>query len=243
MAPLVSIIVISKDDPRGLRLTLDSIASQAFEDAEVVLVVKGGSEQVDPAEFGLGRVQRLVQQGSGISNAFNEGLACARGRWINFLNGGDAYRGPAVLHGLQPLLTTEGHDLVAGRAQDLHTGVMIPRDHSFRARDLELVSHQATFFERRLFEAHGTYSPAFRIRMDFEWMLRLRADATSVAWVDDVLVAFEGQGISSTQPWRSCQEELRALRLHGRGALRMARLLLLMLPFRVVRAQARRMLA
>jgi putative colanic acid biosynthesis glycosyltransferase len=241
MPPLVSIIVISKDDEPGLLVTLTSIAEQDYDDAEVVLIVKGGSERVDLARFALPRVRRVIQRGTGISDAFNQGLEHARGRWVNFLNGGDSYRGPDVLNSLDPVLRDGGYSMVAGRAQDLRTGVMIPRDRSFNSRDIELVSHQATFFDRQLFAVHGRYSPMFQVRMDFEWMLRMPPD-TAVVWLDCSIVNFEGQGVSSTQPWRSCREELQALRLHGRGAIRIARLLLVTLPFRLLRAQLRRIL-
>jgi glycosyltransferase involved in cell wall biosynthesis len=240
-APLVTVIVITKDDPAGLRATLQSIAQQSAADAEVVIVAKGSSLPVAPSGFGLPAEPVLIEQSSaGISAAFNEGIARARGRWLNFLNGGDSYRDAGVLQRMRPHLELPEPRIVAARARDRLSGIHIPRDHTFAARNVELVSHQASFFRRELFERLGGYSPDFRIRMDFEWMLRVPAD-TEVAWVDDTIVEFEGGGISSTQPLRSCLEEYSALQRHPRGPLRVAALFGLYLPLRIGRHALRRL--
>lgn len=237
-APLLTVIVISKDDPAGLRRSLDSIAEQRFDDLEVVVVATGSSAQVEISAWRTLSLRKLVQGSRGISNAFNEGIAAARGRWLNFLNGGDAYQGGAVLRSIEGTLRNASASLVTGRARDVHTGVMIPRDRSFHGRNVELVSHQATFFRKHLFDQFGGYDPGYGIRMDFEWMLRLPARSPAV-WTDEVLVSFEGKGISTTRPWQSCLEERRAIRRHRPGVVRELKLLALYLPFRLLRAQWR----
>lgn len=235
--PWLTVIVISKDDLRGLAATLRSIESQTVLPDEVVLVTKGDSDRIRLADFALPATRHEVQQDKGISAAFNLALSMASGEWVNFLNGGDTYSHPDVLAALQPRLV-EGLDIVAARARDRLAGNLIPRDLYFQGRRIDQVSHQATLFRRALFERHGGYSVDFKIRMDFEWMLRV-ADDARVDWIDDVLFEFEGGGASSIDPVRSCREELDALRRHHAPWPRRARLLGLYLPFRVVRGWAR----
>jgi hypothetical protein len=64
-------------------------------------------------------------------------------------------------------------------------------------------------------------------------------DTTRLRWLDEELVVFEGGGVSTMSPWRSCMEELSALRLHRRSAARIARLVAMQLPFRLARAALR----
>ena len=237
MPTTLSVIVISKDDLAGLSGTLRSIAAQSMPPDEVVVVTKGDSDRIRMADFALPPARHAVQQDKGISAAFNLALSLAGGQWINFLNGGDAYAQREVLAAVRPRLA-EGIDIVAGRARDRIAGNLIPRDLYFRSRRVDQVSHQASFFQRALFEQHGSYSPDFRIRMDFEWMLRV-AEHARVDWFDAVLVDFEGGGASSIHPWRSCREELDALRRHRAPWSRRARLLGLYLPFRVARGWVR----
>jgi glycosyltransferase involved in cell wall biosynthesis len=238
-ALLLTVVVISRDDPDGLRRTLRSIAQQSVPDIEVVVVARGSSMSAAGEPLPV-QSTWIEQQADGISAAFNDGLARARGTWVNFLNGGDRYADSMVLQRMRARLESAGPAIVAARAQDARSGVRIPRDRSFAARNLELVSHQASFFRRELFGRLGPYSPDFRIRMDFEWMLRVPA-GTPAAWVDEFIVDFEGGGISSTRPVASCLEEYRALRRHRRGALRIARLLAFYLPLRVGRQVLRRL--
>jgi hypothetical protein len=181
-----------------------------------------------------------VQQSSaGISAAFNEGLGRAAGEWINFLNGGDCYADATVLERMRPGLRS-AEMIVTARAADRSTGIRIPRDRSFQRRDLELVAHQASFFRKKLFQVHGAYSADYRIRMDFEWMLRIPPQ-TPVRWLDEVIVDFEGGGISTVRPVSNSLEELKALRQHRRGLGRVASLLAVYLPVRVCRHFARKL--
>lgn len=236
---LLTIVVISKDDPRGLERTLRSIERQSFRGYEVVVIPKGTSGGFDTSMLDLPRIITVQQTSAGISEAFNEGIRQASGEWINFLNGGDSYADGAVLErmhaGLVPALA-----VATARAQDRSTGIRIPRDRTFAQRNLELVAHQASFFRRELFERHGLYSSDFRIRMDFEWMLRLPRE-TAVLWLDDVIVDFEGGGISTARPVGNSLEELRALRRHHRGLLRVAALLGVYLPMRAFRHMLRKL--
>ncbi len=236
---LLSIVTISKDDPEGLLRTLRSIEAQCSRDCEVVVVASGTSALLDVADFQLPRLVFLQQPSVGISAAFNEGLRAASGAWINFLNGGDCFTDSSVLARIQPCLA--GADaIVTARARIPGTGIRIPRDSVFARRDIELIAHQASFFRRELFERHGRYAPEFRIRMDFEWMLRL-PHQTPAVWLDDVIVDFEGGGVSTMRPLANSMEELRALRRHHRGMPRIAALLALYMPVRALRYMLRKL--
>ena len=233
MTQRLTVIVISKDDLPGLTSTLRSIEAQRVPPAEVVVVTKGDSDRIRLPDFVLPAVRHKVQHDNGISGAFNLALSMTSGDWINFLNGGDTYSNADALATLGRRLRKD-LDIVAGRARDRLAGNLIPRDLYFNARRVDHVSHQASLFRRALFERHGGYSVDFKIRMDFEWMLRVK-DEVRVDWIDTVLFEFEGGGISSIDPVRSCREELDALRRHRAPWPQRARLLGLYLPFRVVR--------
>ncbi len=237
MEQSLTVIVISKDDLSGLTLTLRSIEAQRVPPTEIVVVTKGDSDRIGLADFALSGVRHKVQEDKGISAAFNLALYMASGEWVVFLNGGDTFSNADVLATLQPRLRAD-LDIVTGRARDRLAGNLFPRDPFFKARRVDQVAHQASVFRRALFERHGGYSPDFKIRMDFEWMLRVDKKVR-VEWIDEVLADFEGGGLSSINPVRSCREELEALRRHRAPLLRRARLLGLYLPFRVIRGWVR----
>ncbi len=100
-APIVSVIVATRDRPATLPDTLRSIASQTFEDFEVIVVDDGSSEKT-LAEYeaifsGLDdrfRVERPpapTPWGSGPGVARNRGIHAARGRYLAFCDDDDVW--------------------------------------------------------------------------------------------------------------------------------------------------------
>jgi glycosyltransferase involved in cell wall biosynthesis len=230
----ISVIVISKDDISGLKKTLQSIECQRIHPNEVIIVTKGASNNIRLEDFKIqAYLRHVVQKDNGISSAFNLALTFAKEEWVNFLNGGDVYADSEVLARLNSK-SFEDIDIIAGRAFDNSSKNIIPRDLYFKKNRLDQISHQASFFRREMFERFGGYSQNFRIRMDFEWMLRLD-DMVRVIWLDELLINFEGGGASSIYPMLSCLEEYSALCRHNHSFLRRARLMLLFLPYRIVR--------
>lgn len=237
----ISVIVISKDDIPGLINTLHSIERQRISPSEVIVVTKGQSNNIRLEDFKIrANLRHLLQEDSGISSAFNLALSVAQEEWVNFLNGGDVYADSGVLVRMHSK-SFEDIDIVAGRAYDKSSKNLIPRDLYFEKKRLDQISHQASFFRRKMFQRFGGYSPDFRIRMDFEWMLRLDSKVR-VIWIDEILINFEGGGASSIFPVRSCLEEYNVLQLHNHSFLKRGRLLLLFLPYRVIRNLIRRYL-
>jgi glycosyltransferase involved in cell wall biosynthesis len=230
----ITVLVISKDDLTGLRETLNSIASQHTPPDELIVVTKGDSDNIRLADYALPRgLKHVIQKDKGISAAFNLGLSIASCEWINFLNGGDIYAHPDVLTTFKPRLH-EGVDILAGRALDVNAKNLIPRDIYFISKRIDQISHQASLFRLALFKQFGGYSLDYHVRMDFEWMLRVSSNVR-VAWINEDLVNFKGRGVSSINPVRSCQEELKALRLHNASWSKCLILLGFYMPFRTLR--------
>lgn len=237
MSPTVSIITISKDDPDGLGASVASALDQTFTDFELIVVRSGRSQQL-----ALPEDPRLIVRDTparGISHALNEGLQTARGTWVQFLNGGDSY---ASRDALQILSEHTGSPvgLVSSFAQVGRRAFTIPRRRLRPGKDSFIyVSHQATLFRAALFDQFGTFSPGIRIHMDLEWLTRLPPQ-TRYKFLDRVTVNFDPHGISATEVVSSSIEEADILWRSPHYRARAPWVLLLLLPFRVVRKVYRR---
>ncbi len=91
-APLVSVIVRTKDRPALLRHALSSLVCQTYPNIEIIVVNDGGEDvSVLVEEFGKYRpVQHVAHKTSkGPAAAGNAGLAEAKGKYINFLDDDD----------------------------------------------------------------------------------------------------------------------------------------------------------
>ena len=99
MTRLISVITVNRNDAPGLRATARSVVAQARPPDEW-LVVDGGSTD-DSLEV-IRQFERWIDSWSsaadhGVYDAMNQGLRRARGRYVIFMNGGDAFARPDSL--------------------------------------------------------------------------------------------------------------------------------------------------
>jgi glycosyltransferase involved in cell wall biosynthesis len=211
--PLVSVITVVLNDREGLSATLDSVRAQDHPGIEHVAIDGGSSD--GSAELLKERSADLAHAVSepdrGISDAFNKGLAAARGQWINFLNAGDTFEDEhsvscAAAHFGVPAVVTGFSRFGESR---------LPR-HPCSNRNVltrrAKLSHQASFVHRDIFEACGHFDTDYAVRMDYEFFLRALA-RFDLVFVDAILARFELGGISS-QSSHFFAEELRANHAH-----------------------------
>lgn len=234
----ISIIVISKDDPVGLKRTIASIIEQIQLPKEIIAITKGSSDGVlKTIDCGF-NLRVLSQSGGGISSALNLGVEESTGDWLIFLNGGDYFSRSDSLRILANYMD-EDFEIITARSLDSTTNIMIPRDIYFYNLKVDYISHQSTLFKKDLFLINGCYKESYKIRMDYEWMLRLHSKY-NVKWINEVIVNFQGNGISSTQPLSSCLEECNALFSNGKN-IQAIKIFFIMMPFRLLRANYRKL--
>jgi glycosyltransferase len=217
--------------------TLRSVLAQDLPGLEYV-VIDGASTDGTLAVIDRyrDRVQRLVSEpDGGIAHAFNKGIAASSGRWLLMLNAGDALVGP---HALRALLSRarEGVSILTARAR-LGT-IVVPR---WRIDDRQgllmkaYVSHQATLVHRDVYRRHGGYDASFRIRMDFDFFLRV-LQHERLTFVDEVLVDYLPGGLSGRDARLFWTEGVRALDKNRCGAWTRLQFEMLRLATRVLDA-------
>ena len=242
--PLVTVLTVTLNHASGLSRTIASVAAQQGVDFEYV-VVDGASRDETEQVAKHPRVDVFLSKPDrGISHAFNRGIELASGRWLLFLNAGDCFADAGALSRLTALAPTSA-DIVSGCADTGARGVFPRQAPPARgpARARARLAHQATLIPLELFDRFGRFDESFRIRMDYEWFLRV-LDHVKVVWTPEVIVTYELGGVSS-DPRRAFQQEIEALAaelVHARSGLSRVGLLLLGGPLALVRALAKRVL-
>jgi glycosyltransferase involved in cell wall biosynthesis len=243
--PTVTVITVALNHARGLARTIASVAAQRGVDLEYVVIDGGSSDDTEQVAKHPRVDVFFSKPDRGISHAFNRGIDLARGRWLLFLNAGDALTGADALARLLAHAPPGPPVIVSGQADSGAKGrfpARGPRPDDPPRRRVHL-AHQATLIPRALFDRHGRYDESFRIRMDYEWFLRVIDDAELV-WVPEVVVDYELGGLSS-DPRRALQQEIEAMTaemLHAGSSLERAWLLLWRGPLALLRAAAKRVL-
>jgi len=211
---LISIITVVRNDCEGLRRTLESLDAQTYRGFEHV-VVDGASTDgtVDLLrQRQSGQMSWRSEPDDGIADAFNRGLSRVRGEWVEYLNAGDWFVDEYSLAAMVPYLKQPAVVTAFARYRDKTIPRRAPRPHDpWRRR--ALISHQATFTPRRIFEEQGGFDTTLRVRMDYEFWLRALPHYP-LTFVDRVLVEFRPGGNSAIHRDLFHREERIANRRH-----------------------------
>ena len=160
------------------RQMVESVHSQTCPEVEH-LVIDGASddgtvELLDKYQR-CGKISRyLSEPDRGIYDAYNKGVAAAKGKYVAFLNSDDYYHDAAVLQQAVAALEEEQADFFCADT------VMFKQD-KIRLRRADILStcytlpvcHQALVVKRALFDTCGPFDLHYRIAADYKFILRM----------------------------------------------------------------------
>ena len=160
---LVSIIVPIYNRCETLKVCIDSILSQEYENIEVVLVddgsVDGSALICDEYEKQDKRVKVLHQENLGVSKARNNGLVNAKGSWVTFVDSDDA----VLPNHISQLVLSQGlFDLVmVNRAMGIvgNDGIIVTSDFCTGFENRQLHGRESII--GYLFGGHNPYAHAY----------------------------------------------------------------------------------
>jgi putative colanic acid biosynthesis glycosyltransferase len=208
-SPLISVIIVCKNPGPRLATALASVWGQ-HDFAPEIIVIDGASTDGTVAWLETHRT-RLAHfssaPDSGVYDAMNRAVAVARGEWLLFLGADDCLAAPEVLALAAILLARTTADVAAGEAAytDGRLYAYNPRAHPL-ARNF--VHHQATFYRRSLFAAHGPFDTSYALLADYDFNLRLHHDGVNFAPLPLRLATCGTGGLSDAGTWRTYREAI-----------------------------------
>ena len=232
---LLSIVTVAFNDRARLAATIESVAAAAHGPAGLVeyLVVDGGSTdgtaELLAAARREGRVDRWISEPDrGIYHAMNKGLAMAAGRYLYFLNAGDALE-PGALEKVLSAMETGRPPLVLAKVElaggPPGSGSVYGRRPAGPA-DFERgmpVCHQGVFYRRDA--VAGGYDTAYRNLADrkltFEVLERFGFD--SALFLDVAVARYAGGNLAERRFGLYAADELRWALWFPGGPLNKAR--------------------
>ena len=209
LPPPISIILVCKNPGPRLAEALESVWAQRDLTPEII-VIDGASTDGTVAWLEQHRA-RLAHFTSapdaGIYDAMNRAVALARGEWILFLGADDRLVGDTVLATAATWLSRTDADVAAGEATYADGRIYKLRSHvNPLARNF--VHHQAAFYRRALFAAHGPFDLSYALLADYEFNLRLNRAGVSFAPLPLRLATCGVGGLSDAGNWRTYREEI-----------------------------------
>jgi glycosyltransferase involved in cell wall biosynthesis len=211
--PLITIITATYNAARHLPALIESIREQTYVNIEWI-VVDGAS--TDGTQDFLIKSQDVVSYWSsepdqGIYDAWNKGLAQARGEWVVFLGADDFLWSPEVFSSLAAVLSAIPDDCVAvygelgvvGANGELLYALGEPWPSARNAfRCVMNLPHPGLMHRRSATMACGGFDPSYRIAGDYA-LLRRMLRSGSAYHVSGLMVAGMRVGGVSTRPGSS----------------------------------------
>jgi glycosyltransferase involved in cell wall biosynthesis len=189
--PLVSVIVPVKNGERFLPDALGDVVAQTYENVEILVVDGRSTDRSAEIARSFPGVRVIEQPDDGLWQAWNLGLAEARGDLIAFLDSDDRWA-PDKLEAQVTLLEQDaGLDYVI-----THAGFFLepgkPRPPRFDPALLE-GSHvanmpSAILARRSVFDVIGDFPTDFEIAGDIDWFARLKDSGLRRAVIDAPMV-------------------------------------------------------
>jgi glycosyltransferase len=223
--PIVSVVTASFNAAATIERTVRSVQAQSFPAIEQIFVDGASSDGTVELLRRLARPQdyAISEPDRGISDAFNRGIALARGRYIQVLNADDWLSHDQVAIAVAAL-ERHGADFVFGDLifYDRDQPAFLYRGDADYARVIDrrmpAIGHPTVLVRREWFERVGLFDLAYGNAMDYDWLLRLHRAGARGVYVPEIVGHMTHDGVSNQQFRRTIEEVKRIAIVHGRNA-------------------------
>lgn len=207
--PLVSIITIVYNGEKHLQQTIESVLAQSYKHIEY-LVVDGGStdNSLDIIKSFDNRITGWKsEKDRGISDAFNKGLAMAKGEIIGIINADDWYETDTVEKAVDSIREC---DIVYGDLRLIKDGksdFVLKGSHQFLESEMT-INHPTVFVRKACYSQWGLFDEKYKCAMDYELMLRFKISGSQFKYIPLVLANMRWEGMSDSKWLLGCRETL-----------------------------------
>ena len=202
LKPKISIITVNYNNLAGLQKTMQSVASQTWQEFEYIIIDGGSTDgSLKYIESNAHLVHYWVSEPDrGVYHAMNKGIAKATGEYLLFLNSGDHFFSKEVLRKNEQAICNYDliyfNQLVVGEAKKFVK--QYPATLSFAYFLKDNLPHQATFVKKEIFSKVGLFKEDFKIVADWKFFIdSICKYHASYRYVDKTLITFYLGGISS----------------------------------------------
>ncbi len=208
-SPLISVIIVCRNPGPRLHTALASVCEQQGRDYECVVIdgasTDGTREWLATQHFRLGAL--VSEPDHGVYDAMNKGVAHASGEWVIFLGADDRFSADDLLSQASPILRETAAAACIGQARfddgRLYDFIMKPAP-----VHRNFVHHQAAFYRRRLFTAHGGFDASLHMQADYDFNLRIFQAGVSFTPLGLNVAECSSGGLSDAGRWANYREEI-----------------------------------
>ena len=221
--PLISVITVTYNAASVIDKTMKSLDIQTFKDFEH-LVIDGKSKD-DTLKiinhFSLPQTHIISESDKGLYDAMNKGLRLAKGKFVLFLNAGDAFHSNDTLSNYAEQ-AKKNADIIYG-----DTVIVSPEGEVLGPRHLSvpdkltnksfangmLICHQAFMIKKEL---ASEYNLRYRFSADYDWCIRSikKSNPSKRINLNQVTIEYLSEGLTDKNKWKSLRERFKIMSHH-----------------------------
>lgn len=211
----VSIVTVCLNSEKTIEKTIKSVLGQTYSDIEYIIIDGKSSDKTwDIIQKYSDKIDFFCSEpDKGIYDAMNKGIKHCHGEIIAFLNSDDWYVNDTVKKIVDCFERTQSDivygDYVFWYSEDEQYYLKCNKE----IEELNyrmIMSHQATFFRRDLFNRFGYYDLKYKIASDYEWILKAYHNNVKFEYIPEKLCYFRNGGLCTTS-LIDCIEEIKEI--------------------------------
>ena len=222
MGPLFSIITVTWNAATVVAPTLESVRRQTSSDYEMLIIDGASTDDTLAIVRGasIGNLRVFSEPDRGLYDAMNKGIARARGRYVMFLNAGDALADDTVMARLS-LLAADNPGVIYGQTQLVNASrEVVGKRHLTAPKRLTVYSflrgmvvcHQA-FVARR--DLVPQYDLRYKLSADYDWCIRVLQQSPANAYAGRTpIISYLAEGMTTRHHRASLWERYRIMCRH-----------------------------
>jgi len=198
----LSVVIVTRDNPKDLEQTLNSLFIQTYKKNVELIIVNGGAKisyNLKKLKF---KLKIFNDNASGIYAAMNLGLKHANGKHALFLNSGDCFIENNVLKNILSINLDQkkGYFMicnVVGKKDSWN----IPSDINKIINKTNVPVHQSILFNKSFYKKQK-YNLNFKIASDYEYKIKF-FEQRNINFIPYVSSKHFLGGVSSTYNWKN----------------------------------------
>jgi glycosyltransferase involved in cell wall biosynthesis len=166
-----------RNGARFLAEAMQSAIDQAWVPLELLLVDGHSTDSTAAVARSFPRTRYVVQRGRGIADAYNLGIAEARGEFVAFLSHDDRWTSDKLTAQMAALLDRPELGFAVGRVKYfLEPGAVVPSGFRTELLHGEHVAYimEVLLARRRVFDTVGAFDTSLSTGEDVDWFARAR---------------------------------------------------------------------
>jgi glycosyltransferase involved in cell wall biosynthesis len=174
--PLVSVIIPTKNAARYVAQALESVVTQGYGPLEILVVDGHSTDDTQAIVATFAAAIWIVQSGTGLSDAWNCGVAAARGELIAFLDSDDRYTPERLTAQVRVMVEQPQIDYSIVQTRHVHAAGEPPAQFRRAGMDADVAAliPGAMLARRALFARVGLFDTTLQICGDIDWFFRVK---------------------------------------------------------------------